>query len=99
MGGGRRSKALFPISCLSCRRRHGGGKAVLFSKFVFISKHAVPTVDIAPAERLWCVLDKPFTHLWFMCLRCIKPGFWQTVGGGVDPGWARHTVTLTEPFY
>ena len=101
MGEASAIKASFPFlaeeKVLLC---NGAGKAaILFGKFVLVGKHAVATIDIAPGERLWCVLHEPFTHLWFMWVRRVKPGFWQAVGGGVDPGGAGYTVTFAKPLY
>ena len=72
---------------------------VLLGKIIFVGEHAVATIDIAPGERLWCVFDEPLTHLWFMRVRRVKPGFLQVVGGGMNPGRAGYIVTFTEPFY
>jgi len=85
MGGGRHSKYFShnlsvrskaaSLALGGCRSRQGGRKsAVLFGEFVLVSKHAVTTIDIALGKRLWCVFDEPFTYLWFICVRCVKPG-------------------------
>src|SRR6266487_3608192 len=86
MGGGRhneyfshnlsvRSKTT-PLALGGCRSRQGSRKAaVLFGEFVLVSKHTVTTIDIAPGKWLWCVFDEPFTYMWFICVRRVKPGF------------------------
>ena len=76
MGEASAIKASFPFlaeeKVLLC---NGAGKAaILFGKFVLVSKHAVTTIDIAPGKRLWCVFDEPFPYMWFICMRRVKPG-------------------------
>src|SRR5205823_4809101 len=100
MGGASAITASFPFlaeeKVLLC---NGAGKAaILFGKFVLVGKHAIATIDIALGERLWGVVDEPFTYLWIIRVRRVKPGFWQAGGGGVDPGWTGDIVTFAEPF-
>src|SRR6266700_6493346 len=84
MGGGRRNKYFShnlsvrsktaPHALGGRRSRQGSRKAaVLFGEFVLVSKHAVTTIDIAPGKWLWCVFDEPFTYMWFICVRRVKP--------------------------
>ncbi len=48
--------------------------SVLFGQFVFVGEHAVATVDVAPGEGLWGLLEEVGPHLGFVRHGRIKPG-------------------------
>jgi hypothetical protein len=72
---------------------------VLLGELVLVGEHAVPAINIPPGKGFWRLMKKPFTHLWSVSTRGVKPGFGQAVDRVVDPGWTRDPVTPTEPFY
>jgi len=52
---------------------------VLLGKIIFVGKHAVATIDIAPGEWLWRLLYQSLTYLWLMSAWGVEPGFGQGV--------------------
>lgn len=70
------------------RRPRSNESAIFLCKLVFILKHAVAAVDIAPREWLRRLFDEILTYFCSVRPWRIKPGFGQAEDRIVYPGRA-----------